>query len=222
MSKIITVLMVLLALSVFTGTALADEPADVNKKVDPDEPSEPKPVTLSEFEICERRFEKEGLADEVWRCHGDDIIWYMVEAGVPPAMRADFLTVAACESAFDRNALGDGGWSKGLLQIRWDFWADWANVNGYAWELGFASTPDDALNYFKYSDWNNPIVNMQLGLTINYMYDMPRHGEYWHQWSGHPHMDGCSWKRDTLLANLYGTTLPASEEELDSIANNTN
>lgn len=208
MSKIITVLMVFSALLLFPSMALADKPADDNKKIEPEEPPEPVAVQLSREQICEMRYEKEGLPEEKWRCHDYDIIGYLVEAGVPETMRTDFLTTAACESAFVHTALGDGGWSKGLLQIRWDFWAEWADVNGYAYEMGYTDTPEEALTYFsttsEHEKWDNPVINFQLGLTINYYYDMPRHGRYWVQWTGHPHMEGCATKRDQLLANIYG------------------
>lgn len=156
------------------------------------------------FDLCEEKYQEQGLASESWRCHKGDIIWYLEEAGVPPSMRPDFLTVAACESAFDSDAVGDGGMSKGLLQIRWDFWREWANVHSYTYLLDMKDdTTESGYVIFESDDWNNPIRNFQLGLVINYFYDMPRHGKFWKQWSGHPDLPGCDAKRDRLLANLY-------------------
>lgn len=199
--RLLGVLIALTLLVLITGNVSAQE-EDIPPE--PDAQAETEGLQPVWNNLCEEIYTEQGLESETWRCHKGDIIWYLEEANIPPDMRPDFLTVAACESAFDPNALGDGGMSKGLLQIRWDFWREWANTHSYTYLLDMQDT-DTASGYvyFDSDDWNNPIRNFQLGLIINVFYDFPRYGKFWKQWSGHPDIPGCESKRDRLLSNLY-------------------
>lgn len=198
---VVLVVLTLMAMSV-TNVSAQEEDEDI--------PPEPNAHVVPEgdqpewYSMCEEIYKEQGLQADLWRCHRDDVIWYLEEANIPPDMRPDFLTVAACESSFDPDALGDGGMSKGLLQIRWDFWREWANAHSFTYLLDMQDdTTASGYVYFDSNDWNNPIRNLQLGLIINIFYDLPRHGRMWKQWSGHPNMPGCETKRDRLLSNLY-------------------
>lgn len=100
-------------------------------------------------------------------------IWLAL-AGIPEPLHEDFYNVAICESKLDHDAVGDGGLAKGVMQVHFDFWQDWA----------LTISP-------KYAnlDWNNPVDNLRLTYLIQEKYSLPRQQDRWEQWTAKPYFN---------------------------------
>lgn len=102
------------------------------------------------------------------------VLLWLIVAGIPPELHQDFIDVATCESRLDYTAIGDGGLAKGIMQVHFDFWHDWAVEQ------------DENLAYL---EWDNPVHNFQLAYFIQENYSLPRHRDRWDQWSAKPWYD---------------------------------
>lgn len=101
------------------------------------------------------------------------VLWLLL-AGIPRELWHEYRAVAVCESNMRTDALGDGGRAKGIMQIHYDLWQQWAL--------------DESLIDYE-SDWTNPIHNIQLAYIIQEKYSIPRHRDRWEQWSAKPYFN---------------------------------
>lgn len=98
------------------------------------------------------------------------LIWCLL-AGVPSDLWLEYKAVATCESRLVTDAIGDNGSAKGIMQIHYYLWLDWAI--------------DESLVKDK-NHWTNPIDNIQLAYLIQEKYSIPRNRDRWEQWSAKP------------------------------------
>jgi len=102
------------------------------------------------------------------------LIFWLLNARIPEPLWVEYIAVAQCESHLNPTAVGDGGNSKGLMQIQYHLWLEWA------------LTQDRT---FKGNQWDNPIDNLRLAYFIQEGYSIPRHKDRWDQWTAKPTFD---------------------------------
>lgn len=107
-------------------------------------------------------------------------IYWLISADIPKDQWQDYYAVANCESSLVPDAVGDGGKAKGLMQIHFNFWHEWAESISKEFR-----TKDRHLQEI----WSNPIYNMQLALLIQENYSLVRHRDRWEQWSAKPYFN---------------------------------
>jgi hypothetical protein len=93
-------------------------------------------------------------------------------AGWPPARWPEVVAVSWCESQWWDGETGDGGYSLGLMQVRWSTWFPWAL------ELGLVGPEQGEM-------WWDPVVNLRVALGV-FLYDLERGYLPWTQWSCRP------------------------------------